>query len=307
MKFISIILDFLFPENITCLICKRPIDPNNTYSLCRECFEDLIFIKDECYKCGKPIINKIEIEKEEILSENMMKEIEKNCIISVDENGLEKLSKSDIDEDEEYLMKKFDGYKEGYKEDYDDIKKDKIEEVERCSFCKDKRFYFDRAISCIEYTEKSKILVLSLKYYGNTYIAKYVANIMKEKIDFECIKADYIIPVPLHKKRMKKRGFNQAEKIAIYLSELTKIPMIDCIKRNKNTKRLYALDKIDREKELKNAFEIKNGSEIIKDKTVFLIDDIFTTGTTTNEISKKLKIYGVKNIIVMTFLTRNIN
>lgn len=304
MKILSSIIDFLLPQNITCLICKRPIDPYNTYSLCRECFEELSFIKEECYKCGKPIINKIKIDdKEEILSENMMKEIEKNCIISVDENGLEKLSKSDIDEDEEYLMEKFDGYKEGY----DDIKKDKIEEVERCSFCKDKRFYFERAISCIEYDKNSKILVLSLKYYGNTYISKYIAQVMKDKIDFEQIKADYIIPVPLHKKRMRSRGFNQAEKISIYLSELTEIPMIDCIKRSKNTKRLYALDKIDREKELKNAFEIKDDSEIIKDKTVFLIDDIFTTGTTTNEISKKLKIYGVKNIIVITFLTRNIN
>ncbi len=124
---------------------------------------------------------------------------------------------------------------------------------------------------------------------------------MRDKLEFEQLSADYIIPVPLHKKRMRTRGFNQAEKIASYLSDYTEIPIIDCIKRNRNTKRLYALNKFQREKELKNAFEVKDGSEEIIGKKIILVDDIFTTGTTVNEISKKLKIYGVDEIIVLTF------
>lgn len=306
MNYISLIMDFFFPQNITCLICQKPIDPNNTYSLCKDCFEEMIFINEECHKCGKPVINRINFEKydeeEDKLTDQDIKEIEDNCIILIGNSESKGIVNLKVDDDEEYILEKFEEYKEGYGE----VEEKKIEYT-RCKFCKNKNFYFDRAISCIEYCDKSKVLVLSLKYYGNTYMSRYIAQVMKDKLEFEQLSADYIIPVPLHKKRMRIRGFNQAEKISSYLSEHTNIPIIDCVKRNRNTKRLYALNKFQREKELKNAFEVKDGSEEIVGKKIILVDDIFTTGTTVNEISKKLKIYGVDEIIVLTFLTRNID
>lgn len=299
-------MDFFFPQNITCLICQKPIDPNNTYSLCKDCFEEMIFIKEECHKCGKPVINRINFDKsddeEDNLADEDIKEIEDNCIILTGNNESKDAVNLKIDDDEEYILEKFEGYREGYGK----VEEKKIE-YSRCKFCESKNFYFDRAISCIEYCDKSKVLVLSLKYYGNTYMSRYIAQVMRDKLEFEQLSADYIIPVPLHKKRMRIRGFNQAEKIASYLSEYTNIPIIDCVKRNRNTKRLYALNKFQREKELKNAFEVKEDSEEIIGKRIILVDDIFTTGTTVNEISKKLKIYGVDEIIVLTFLTRNID
>ena len=304
-------MDFFFPQNITCLICQKPIDPNNTYSLCKDCFEEMTFIKEECPKCGKPVINRINFEKdddeEDKFTDEDIKEIEDNCIILTGNSESKNAVHLNIDDDEEYILEKFEEYKDGYGVNKNkDLSSSKVE-YSRCKFCENKNFYFDRAISCIEYCDKSKVLVLSLKYYGNTYMSRYIAQVMRDKLEFEQLSADYIIPVPLHKKRMRTRGFNQAEKIASYLSDYTKIPIIDCIKRNRNTKRLYALNKFQREKELKNAFEVKDGSEKIKCKRVLLIDDIFTTGTTVNEISKKLKIYGVDEIIVLTFLTRNID
>ncbi len=368
MNYLSLIMDFFFPQNITCLICQKPIDPNNTYSLCKDCFEEMTFIKEECPKCGKPVINRINFEKdddeEDKFTDEDIKEIEDNCIILTGNSESKNAVNLNIYDDEEYILEKFEEYKEGYGVNKNkDLSSSKVE-YSRCKFCENKNFYFDRAISCIEYCDKSKVLVLSLKYYGNTYMSRYIAQVMRDKLEFEqfyfdraisCIEycdkskvlvlslkyygntymsryiaqvmrdklefeqisADYVIPVPLHKKRMRTRGFNQAEKIASYLSDYTKIPIIDCIKRNRNTKRLYALNKFQREKELKNAFEVKDGSEKIKCKRVLLIDDIFTTGTTVNEISKKLKtvneiskklkIYGVDEIIVLTFLTRNID
>ena len=299
-------MDFFFPQNITCLICQKPIDPNNTYSLCKDCFEEMTFIKEECHKCGKPVINRINFDKsddeEDNLADEEIKEIEDNCIILTGNNESKDAVNLKIDDDEEYILEKFEGYREGYGK----VEEKKIE-YSRCKFCENKNFYFDRAISCIEYCDKSKVLVLSLKYYGNTYMSRYIAQVMRDKLEFEQLSADYIIPVPLHKKRMRIRGFNQAEKIASYLSEYTNIPIIDCVKRNRNTKRLYALNKFQREKELKNAFEVKVDSEEIIGKRIILVDDIFTTGTTVNEISKKLKIYGVDEMIVLTFLTRNID
>ena len=306
MNYLSLIMDFFFPQNITCLICQKPIDPNNTYSLCKDCFEEMTFIKEECHKCGKPVINRINFDKsddeEDNLADEEIKEIEDNCIILTGNNESKDAVNLKIDDDEEYILEKFEGYREGYGK----VEEKKIEYT-RCKFCENKNFYFDRAISCIEYCDKSKVLVLSLKYYGNTYMSRYIAQVMRDKLEFEQLSADYIIPVPLHKKRMRIRGFNQAEKIASYLSECTNIPIIDCIKRNRNTKRLYALNKFQREKELKNSFEVKEDSEEIIGKRIILVDDIFTTGTTVNEISKKLKIYGVDEIIVLTFLTRNID
>ena len=304
-------MDFFFPQNITCLICQKPIDPNNTYSLCKDCFEEMTFIKEECPKCGKPVINRMNFEKdddeEDKFTDEDIKEIEDNCIILTGNSESKNAVNLNIYDDEEYILEKFEEYKEGYGVNKNkDLSSSKVE-YSRCKFCENKNFYFDRAISCIEYCDKSKVLVLSLKYYGNTYMSRYIAQVMRDKLEFEQISADYVIPVPLHKKRMRTRGFNQAEKIASYLSDYTKIPIIDCIKRNRNTKRLYALNKFQREKELKNAFEVKDGNEEIIGKKIILVDDIFTTGTTVNEISKKLKIYGVDEIIVLTFLTRNID
>ena len=222
----NVFLDFLYPENISCILCNTPISKNTTYSMCKDCFNNINFILDGCIKCGKPIIN--------------------------------------------YSLEEQD--------------------TDGCSYCLNKRFYFDKVISCVEYTEISKKIVFGLKYNNKTYLSKYIAIIMKEKLELENIKFDYILFVPLHKKRLIKRGFNQAEKIAIDLSKIIDIPVVDNIYRKSNTKSLYKLGKQDRIDELKN-------------KNVLLVDDIFTTGATVNEISKVLKINGVNKVFVITFLT----
>ena len=233
-------LEFLYPENISCILCNNPIRKNTTYSMCRECFNNINFILDGCIKCGKPMIN-----------------------YSLEEQS-----------------------------------------IEGCTYCLNKGFYFDKVISCVEYTEISKKIIFGLKYNSKTYLSKYISIIMKEKLELENIKFDYILFVPLHKKRLRQRGFNQAEKIANNLSNIIDVPVIDIIDRRYNTRRLYKLGKEDRINELKNAFMIKDNRIDLKNKNVLLVDDIFTTGSTVNEISKILKINGVNKVFVSTFLTR---
>ena len=237
---INILLEFLYPDNISCILCDNPINKTNTYSMCKECFTNINFILDGCVKCGKPIIN--------------------------------------------YSLEE--------------------QHIEGCNYCLNKGFYFDKVISCIEYTELSKKIVFGLKYNDKTYMSKYIAQIMSEKLELENIKFDYILFVPLHKKRMRKRGFNQAEKIAKSLSKLINIPVVNNIERIYNTERLYKLNKDEREKELKNVFILKDSKHEIKNKNILLVDDIFTTGATVNEISKLLKLKNVNKVYVMTFLTR---
>lgn len=239
-KAINIFLEYLYPENISCILCDKPIKKTNTYSLCKDCFKELNFIQSGCVKCGKPIV-----------------------YYSLEEN--------------------------------DEL---------RCSVCKSKNYYFDKGISCIEYNDSSKNLILAFKYNKKTYLARYIAQIIKEKISTESINFDYILFVPIHKKRLKERGFNQSEKIAKYLSELIDVPVLDCIYRKENTRKLYNLSKIERSIELKNAFDVKNNIECLKNKNVLLVDDIFTTGNTVNEISKLLKINNINKVFVFTLLSK---
>ena len=238
-EILEIIINYIYPRNITCIICDKPIKLTNSYSLCGDCFKELNFILDGCNKCGKPIVNR-NLERESLIE---------------------------------------------------------------CTYCYNKTFYFDKVVSCIEYDNISKKLILDFKYKSKTYLCRYIAYLMKEKFTLEHIKADYILFVPLHKKRLNKRGFNQAEKIANKLGELLEIPVLDCINRIKNTKKLYKLNKEDREKELKNGFQVKENINLIKNKDVILIDDIFTTGSTANEISKVLKMNSVNSICIFTLLT----
>ncbi|WP_243247925.1 ComF family protein [Paeniclostridium hominis] len=147
-------------------------------------------------------------------------------------------------------------------------------------------------------------MVFKFKYNDKTFMAKYIANIIKDKLESENIKYDYILYVPLHKNRERKRGFNQSKLIAKYLGCMTNIEVLNCIKRNKNTSRLFKLKNEERIKELKNAFTVNDKIGICKNKNILLVDDIFTTGSTVNEISKILQCKEVNNIYVCTLLTK---
>lgn len=176
-----------------------------------------------------------------------------------------------------------------------------------CRYCSNKNFVFDRNISFIEYDSFSKKIVFSLKYNRQTYISKIIARIIYDEVmkynadEFKT--ADLIMYVPLSNERENKRGFNQAEKIAYYLSVLTKIEISDALYRKKNTKRLHKMKSKNRKKEIAGVFSIKEGYESIEGKNIILLDDIFTTGSTVNEISKELKLYGVNRVVSLTFLT----
>ena len=132
----------------------------------------------------------------------------------------------------------------------------------------------------------------------------YIVEIMIDKLSIENINFDYILYVPLHKKRERKRGFNQSKIIANQLGKELGVEVLDILERSKNTRRLFELDEKERKKELKNVFKISKDIENYRNKNVLLIDDIFTTGSTVNEISKLLKLNGINEVYIFTFLTK---
>jgi len=111
---------------------------------------------------------------------------------------------------------------------------------------------------------------------------------------------DLIIPVPLHKKRRRRRGYNQSEIIAKHLSKVYCLPMSSQILiKTKNTVPQMKLSKKLRIKNLTDSFSSKN-IHILKNKNIMLVDDVITTGTTLNTCAKKLIKAGAKKVFVFT-------
>ncbi|MCM8818195.1 MAG: hypothetical protein NC915_01770 [Candidatus Omnitrophica bacterium] len=116
----------------------------------------------------------------------------------------------------------------------------------------------------------------------------------------ENIKFDLIIPVPLYWKKEFIRGFNQSALIGNYLSKkLNKKMYQNILIKSKNTISQTELSENERKENVKGSFKLKN-SGIIKDKIILLIDDVYTTGATTEECKKVLLKNGCKKVIITT-------
>jgi len=147
-----------------------------------------------------------------------------------------------------------------------------------------------------------KKLILAFKYQPFAReIAKDLAKLIEihlKLIEKEKSFSDFVlVPIPLSKRKLRWRGFNQAEEIAKEISKFLKIPLIsDCLIKTKETLSQVELSEMERKENLKGVFKIK-GKEKIKDKKILLVDDVFTTGTTLTEAAKVLKEGGAKKVI----------
>ena len=170
----------------------------------------------------------------------------------------------------------------------------KIEEVQ------DKNF--NEFISVFDYQGMIRTNILNYKFKEKSYMAKTFAKFLinNEKL-FEKIKTyDTIVPVPISRKRMKQRGYNQSLIIAKELNKYFKLEISEnSLIKVKNVIEQSKLNKEDRQNNIINAYEIKN-EQILENKKVLLIDDIYTTGSTVNECSKMLKLANPKKIGVLT-------
>lgn len=147
------------------------------------------------------------------------------------------------------------------------------------------------------YASPIKELIGQLKFHGNLCYAPllaqtFVKSLMHRKNNLpECI-----IPVPLHKQRLKERGFNQALELAQLIAKQLNVPLDYALcQRNKATPFQSGLSAKQRKQNLKNAFSIPNAHNY---KHVAIFDDVVTTGTTVNELAKQLKRSGVETVEV---------
>jgi len=172
-----------------------------------------------------------------------------------------------------------------------------------CKGCKNTKFYFDRAFSPCVYTGIIKNLIHEFKYAGRDYLGKYFGSLMNTFIsdyNLPIQYLDYIIPVPLHKSRLREREFNQAQILGLRVAEeFDKKILVDALMRNKATKTQTELTSEERRQNLEDSFLVTK-PELIKDTNLLLIDDVLTTAATSNEAAKCLKNAGAKTVILLT-------
>ena len=153
-----------------------------------------------------------------------------------------------------------------------------------------------------KYKDLIRNTIIQYKFNDKSYLYKTFSEIiLKDKKAFDFIKTyDIIIPVPIHKKKLRKRGYNQSELIANEIAKkMNKKMYLDVLIKIKDNKSQSTLNKVERKLNIKNVYKIKNANKIYN-KKVLIFDDIYTTGATIDECIKTLENINVKQIGILT-------
>lgn len=159
--------------------------------------------------------------------------------------------------------------------------------------------------SALKFNEPTRALVHAFKYEKYLNIAPFFAEVMYRtyRKNPEFREAEFLVPVPIHKKRQRKRGFNQAEVLAKHLSKICGIPVLNALVRTKNTASQTKLTRQERKENILDAFALVEGTEgKIKKRAFILIDDVCTTGATLEECARVLKAAGAREVLALTAL-----
>ena len=171
------------------------------------------------------------------------------------------------------------------------------EAQEYCYDCSVHSHLYNRGFAVFKYNNEVKDAVYALKYKGCKIYGEFFGNEMADRYGNEIkrIKPQAVIPVPVHKTRKKKRGYNQAEVIAKQLSDRLGIPMdSEALFRVAPTKPQKELNKVLRRKNVEKAFKVSQN--VVEYKKVILVDDIYTTGATIDACAAVMRQAGVKEI-----------
>lgn len=151
------------------------------------------------------------------------------------------------------------------------------------------------AFSACEYRGLAARLVQRYKYSDDKWLCAFMASAMAQACDMTNV--DVICHVPLHDKRRKSRGFDQAEELAQQLSRLTGKPFVRALKRVRNTPTQTKLSAAERQRNVADAFE----SVCPVSGRALLVDDVLTTGATAAECASALLKSGAQTVVVLTF------
>lgn len=144
-----------------------------------------------------------------------------------------------------------------------------------------------------------------LKFLGRRQLACRMGNLMAQKVKEEAgyFPLDIIVPVPISRLHLQRRGFNQSELLAVPISRCLALPLKkNLLVRTKETPAQTELSREEREKNLLFAFKAKNEKQIIG-KNILLVDDVYTTGSTCRECTRVLLEAGAQKVCLITWAT----
>ena len=145
-----------------------------------------------------------------------------------------------------------------------------------------------------EYKDDVGKLVRRFKYNDARYLSQFMAQKMANSLGTEF---SFVTNVPLHKKRRKHRGYDQAELLAKQVAEQSGLPYVSALERTRNTKTQTKLDAKQRQENMDGAFEC---TAKISGRAL-LVDDVLTTGATAVECARVLKKSGAQEVVILTF------
>lgn len=178
------------------------------------------------------------------------------------------------------------------------------ETTEYCMDCLRKRKSFEYGIALLNYDETSRASMARIKYHGRREYMNFYGEAIARRYEKRILrmKAGALIPVPVHRQRLRERGFNQAEALAESISRHLSVPLpvrTDILLRNKKTVPQKDLTPAERLKNLSQAFEADAGKIGPELKSVILTDDIYTTGSTAEACSRALMAAGVEKVYLL--------
>lgn len=238
-KIVVDVLDLVYPANIYCISCGRPIDGRFPYSLCPACAKKISWANENCcVLCGKTIEENQEI----------------------------------------------------------------------CRDCGTVEREFDKGVTVSNYGLVERELVHEFKYCDKTYLKGSLALLMGEKLEAEGLDFDCVVAVPMHIKKIRQRGYNQAELLAGEIAKKSGADYYkDALVRTRDTKPLSGMDCHMRKSTVENVFQVAEWvKNSIRDRDILLVDDILTTGSTASACSRVLKEAGAGKVYVLSFASGTI-
>ncbi|MFA5960631.1 MAG: ComF family protein [Tatlockia sp.] len=164
-----------------------------------------------------------------------------------------------------------------------------------CGFCIKKKPAFDKVFTAYLFEEPLRHLIHEFKYQEGLYLAHFLTELILKALPEAASQTECLVPVPLHPRRLRERGFNQAAELAKLLSRQLGIPFANTLcQKTANTASQARLNRKERALNIQQAFSCKPG----KYQHITLIDDLLTTGSTAEAIARSLKKQGVTQVDV---------
>jgi ComF family protein len=168
-----------------------------------------------------------------------------------------------------------------------------------CTICKTEPPPFTQAKSAFIYSGQLVTVLHQIKYGGSTYRCRPLSTLLKPHLDQFPTSIDFIVPVPLHPKQIRRRGYNQSALLARELVRTTGVSIVfSALERCRNTIPQVSLDRAQRYKNVQHAF--RANPTLVHQKNILVVDDVMTTGATARACSEALLDGGAAKVYFLT-------